>query len=80
MNLLKLDLRIFRRVRLALAWRTEPVIPLYEIAKVLYSGTDDHFLFRGFQRLAGGFHQAAFRRWNGVHLSACLRAVPFEIV
>ena len=31
-------------------------------------------------RLAGGFHEAAFRRWNGVHLSDCLRAVPFEIV
>jgi hypothetical protein len=25
-NLLKLDLRIFRRVRFALAWRTEPVL------------------------------------------------------
>jgi hypothetical protein len=28
-HLLKLDLRIFRRVRCALAWRTETVNPLY---------------------------------------------------
>jgi len=26
MNLLKLDLRIFRRMRYALAWRTEPLV------------------------------------------------------
>jgi hypothetical protein len=38
-NLPKLDLRIFRRVRFALASRTEPVIPLYAIPNaLLYSG------------------------------------------
>jgi hypothetical protein len=46
-NLLKLDLRIFRRVRFALAWRTEPVTLLYSIANVLYSGVDGAGLLRG---------------------------------